>query len=322
MIKNTFLYAMLFMASLAFVGCSDDTEDSDPLPVTTATNTIVDIAGGTDFTTLAAALTRVGLIETLQGEGPFTVFAPTNAAFDALLTELKIDGLDNVSDAQLTEILLNHVVSGKVLSTDLTAGYVNTLATGAQQTKVSLLVDLTAGVKLNDRAIVTTANVNADNGVVHVIDKVLLVPDVVDAAVANPNFSILVAALTDERLADVDFVSILSGDGPFTVFAPTNAAFQDLLDSNEDWKSLADIDPATLEAVLKYHVIVGDNVTASEITDGLTPTTFEGSTFTINTTDGVVITDKGGNKSTVQIADVQTTNGVIHAISRVLLPIE
>jgi uncharacterized surface protein with fasciclin (FAS1) repeats len=322
MIKNTFLYAMLFMASLAFVGCSDDTEDSDPLPVTTATNTIVDIAGGTDFTTLAAALTRVGLIETLQGEGPFTVFAPTNAAFDALLTELKIDGLDNVSDAQLTEILLNHVVSGKVLSTDLTAGYVNTLATGAQQTKVSLLVDLTAGVKLNDRAIVTTANVNADNGVVHVIDKVLLVPNVVDAAVANPNFSILVAALTDERLADVDFVSILSGDGPFTVFAPTNAAFQDLLDSNEDWKSLADIDPATLEAVLKYHVIVGDNVTASEITDGLTPTTFEGSTFTINTTDGVVITDKGGNKSTVQIADVQTTNGVIHAISRVLLPIE
>jgi transforming growth factor-beta-induced protein len=322
MIKNTFFYAMLFMASLAFVGCSDDTEDPDPLPVTTTTNTIVDIAGGADFTTLAAALTRVGLIETLQGEGPFTVFAPTNAAFDALLTELKIDGLDEVSDAQLTEILLNHVVSGKVLSTDLTAGYVSTLATGAQQTKVSLLVDLTTGVKLNDRAIVTTANVNADNGVVHVIDKVLTVPNVVSAALANANFSILVAALTDKRLVDAAFVQTLSGPGPFTVFAPTNAAFQDLLDSNEDWNSLADIDAATLEAVLKYHVIVGENVTASEITDGLTPTTFEGSTFTINTTDGVVITDKGGNKSTVQIADVQTSNGVIHAISRVLLPLE
>jgi transforming growth factor-beta-induced protein len=320
MIKNTFLYAMLFMASLAFVGCSDDTEDPDPLPVITATNTIVDIAGGTDFTTLAAALTRVGLIETLQGEGPFTVFAPTNAAFEALLTELEIDGLDNVSDAQLTEILLNHVVSGKVLSTDLTAGYVNTLATGAQQTKVSLLVDLTAGVRLNNRAVVTTADIDADNGVVHVIDKVLLVPNVVDAALANPNFSILVAALTDERLTDIDFVTILKGDGPFTVFAPTNAAFEALLASNEDWNGLADIPAATLEAVLKYHVIAGDNVTASEITDGLTP--FEGSTFTINTTDGVVITDKGGNESTVQIADVQTTNGVIHAISRVLLPIE
>jgi uncharacterized surface protein with fasciclin (FAS1) repeats len=322
MIKNTFLYAMLFMASLAFVGCSDDTEEPDPLPVPTTTNTIVDIAGGADFTTLAAALTRVGLIETLQGEGPFTVFAPTNAAFDALLTELEIDGLDKVSDAQLTEILLNHVVSGKVLSTDLTAGYVSTLATGAQQTKVSLYVDLTAGVKLNNRATVITPDVVADNGVVHVIDKVLLVPNVVDAALANPNFSILVAALTDERLTDIDFVTILKGDGPFTVFAPTNAAFEALLASNEDWNGLADIPAATLEAVLKYHVIVGDNVTASEITDGLTPTTFEGSTFTINTTDGVVITDKGGNESTVQIADVQTSNGVIHAISRVLLPIE
>jgi transforming growth factor-beta-induced protein len=199
---------------------------------------------------------------------------------------------------------------------------VNTLVIGAQQTKVSLLVDLTAGVRLNNRAVVTTADIDADNGVVHVIDKVLLVPNVVDAALANPNFSILVAALTDERLTDIDFVTILKGDGPFTVFAPTNAAFEALLASNEDWNGLADIPAATLEAVLKYHVIAGDNVTASEITDGLTPTTFEGSTFTINTTDGVVITDKGGNESTVQIADVQTSNGVIHAISRVLLPIE
>jgi transforming growth factor-beta-induced protein len=322
MIKNTFFYALVCLASFSFVGCSDDTVEPDPQPVTTPSNTIVDIAGGADFTTLAAALTRVGLIETLQGEGPFTVFAPTNAAFDALLTELKIDGLDKVSDAQLTEILLNHVVSGKVLSTDLTAGYINTLATGAQQTKVSLLVNLTSGVRLNDRAAVTTADVDADNGVVHVIDKVLTVPSIVNAALANANFSILVAALTDERLQDADFITILSGDGPFTVFAPTNAAFQALLDSNEEWESLADIDAATLEAVLKYHVIAGDNVTANEITDGLTPTTFEGSTFTINTTDGVVITDKGGNESTVQIADVQTSNGVIHAISRVLLPIE
>jgi uncharacterized surface protein with fasciclin (FAS1) repeats len=177
-------------------------------------------------------------------------------------------------------------------------------------------------VKLNNRATVTTPDVLADNGVVHVIDKVLLVPNVVDAAVANPNFSILVAALTDERLADVDFVSILSGDGPFTVFAPTNAAFEALLASNAEWNGLADIPAATLEAVLKYHVIAGDNITSSEITDGAQPVTFEGSTITINTTDGVVITDKGGRTSKVILADVQTSNGVIHAIQNVILPLD
>ncbi|MEJ6785845.1 MAG: fasciclin domain-containing protein [Bacteroidota bacterium] len=322
MIKNTFLFAMLFALSFAFVGCSDDTEDTDPQPLPTTSNTIVDIAGGADFTTLATALDRVDLITTLQGDGPFTVFAPTNAAFDALLLELGIDGLDKVTDAQLTQILLNHVVSGKVLSTDLETGYVSTLADGAQQTKVSLYIDLTAGVKLNNRATVATPDVLADNGVVHVIDNVLLVPNVVDAAVANPNFSILVAALTDERLADVDFVNILSGDGPFTVFAPTNAAFEALLASNEEWNGLADVPAATLEAVLKYHVIAGDNITSNELTDGAQPVTFEGSTITINTTDGVVITDKGGRTSKVILADVQTSNGVIHAIQNVILPLD
>jgi uncharacterized surface protein with fasciclin (FAS1) repeats len=321
MIKNTFFYAMLFLATVSFMSCSEDSDEVTPEPTPT-TNTIIDIAQGDDFTTLAAALDRVSLTATLNGAGPFTVFAPTNAAFTALLANLKLNGLDEVPDDLLTEILLNHVVSGTVMSTDLTAGYVPTLATGAQDTKVSLLVDLTDGVKLNNTATVTTADVVADNGVVHVIDQVILVPNVVATAVANPNFSILVAALTDERLAKADFANTLSGDGPFTIFAPTNEAFTALLASNEEWNGLADIPAETLEAVLKYHVIVGDNINASEITDGAKPTTFEGNTFVINTTDGVVITDVAGKESNVILADVQASNGVIHAIDRVLIPLK
>jgi transforming growth factor-beta-induced protein len=321
MIKNTFFYAMLFLATVSFMSCSEDSDEVTPEPTPT-TNTIIDIAQGDDFTTLAAALDRVSLTATLNGTGPFTVFAPTNAAFTALLANLKLNGLDEVPDDLLTEILLNHVVSGTVMSTDLTAGYVPTLATGAQDTKVSLLVDLTDGVKLNNTATVTTADVVADNGVVHVIDQVILVPNVVATAVANPNFSILVAALTDERLAKADFANTLSGDGPFTIFAPTNEAFTALRASNEEWNGLADIPAETLEAVLKYHVIVGDNINASEITDGAKPTTFEGNTFVINTTDGVVITDVAGKESNVILADVQASNGVIHAIDRVLIPLK
>ncbi|MDA8886504.1 fasciclin domain-containing protein [Bacteroidia bacterium] len=321
MTKSISIYALLIAVSFFFVGCSDESDDETTPTPTSTSNTIADIAKGDDFTTLAAALDRADLISTLEGEGPFTVFAPTNEAFDALLTELKIDGLDKVTDDQLTQILLNHVISGKVTSADLEAGYVSTLANGPKETKVSLLVDLTSGVLLNNRANVITPNVDADNGVVHVIDKVLLVPNVVDAAVANPSFSILVQALTDKRL-NADFVEILSGEGPFTVFAPTDDAFVALLGSNEEWNGLADIPVGTLEAVLKYHVIAGSNITSSEITDGSEQTTFEGSIIKFNTANGVVITDKGGRESSVALANVQTSNGVIHAINSVILPLE
>ena len=316
--KKTFLFSTLVMLSAVFFSsCSEET--TQPTTTTTETKTIVDVAEENNFTMLKAALDRVGLTSTLEGDGPFTVFAPTDDAFTALLVELNANSLDDIDDATLTQVLLNHVVSGKVMAGDLATGYVNSLADGAEETKVSIYVDLSSGVMLNNRSSVTTADVMADNGVVHVIDKVLLVPNVVQSALANPNFSILVQALTRTDHT-TDFVSVLSGDGPFTVFAPTNAAFQALLNSNMDWNSLDDIPVATLDAVLKYHVVAGANVTASEITDGLQPATVQGSSITINLGDDVTITDGQSNNSTVIVTDVQTTNGVIHAIDQVLLP--
>lgn len=317
--KKTFLLTTIVaLSALFFSACSDDTTDSVPNPQPMS-KTIVDVAVDNNFTILKAALDRVGLTATLEGEGPFTVFAPTDAAFEALLTELNANSLDDIDDATLTQVLLNHVVAGKVMSTDLSSGYVNSLASGAEETQVSILVDLSNGVMLNNRSKVTTPDVTADNGVIHVIDKVLLIPNVVDAALANSNFSILVEALTTSGLS-TDFVSVLSADGPYTVFAPTNAAFEALLAASPDWNSLSDIPVETLEAVLKYHVIAGANVTASEITDGLQPETVLGSTITINTTNGVTITDGQSRNSSVIVADVQTSNGVIHAINNVLIP--
>jgi transforming growth factor-beta-induced protein len=252
--KNLLLFALLGLFAFSFVGCSEATEE--PTPTTTTSNSIVDVAISNNFTILVQALERVNLTETLKGEGPFTVFAPTDDAFTALLAELNATSLDDISDDVLTQVLLNHVVGGKVLSTDLTAGYVSTLASGPQETNISLLVDLTDRVSLNNRAKVITANVEADNGVVHVIDRVLTIPNVVDAALANPQFSILVQALTRADLTE-DFVATLSTEGPFTIFAPTNDAFVALLNSNPAWSALSDVPVATLEAVLKYHVIAG-----------------------------------------------------------------
>ncbi len=314
---NLALLSAFMLMAFTITSCSDDAE-STPTPEPT-TNNIVDVANANNFTILIDALDRADLTMTLEGEGPFTVFAPTDDAFTSLLAELNFNSLDDVPVPVLKEILMNHVVSGKVMSTDLSTGYVNTLASGPEATNVSMFIDLTDGIMINNRAKVTAPDVAADNGVVHVVDKVITIPSVVDVALSNPNFSTLVAALTNENLS-ADFVSILSGDGPFTIFAPTNDAFTALLNSNMDWNTLDDIPTATLEAVLSYHVIAGSNVTSSEITDGATPMTYQGTSITLNTTDGVTVTDGQSRVSAVVQADVQSSNGVIHAIDQVLIP--
>jgi transforming growth factor-beta-induced protein len=146
----------------------------------------------------------------------------------------------------------------------------------------------------------------------------MLPPSVVNLALNNPNFSILVSALTRSDLT-TDYVSILSGDGPFTVFAPTNDAFIALLDSNDDWNTLDDIPVATLEAVLNYHVVSGANVQSKELTDEQEVTAL-GGTFTIDLTGGAKIKTTSNQSVNIVLTDVQGSNGVVHVIDAILLP--
>ncbi|MFY7671750.1 fasciclin domain-containing protein [Tenacibaculum sp. MEBiC06402] len=286
---------------------------------------ITDLAIATpDLSILVQALQKANLVAALQADGPFTVFAPTNAAFQALLdSNASWNSLDDIPVDVLTNVLLFHVVSGNIKSTDLSDTYVNTLATGPNSEALSLQVEVTGGIEFNgdSKPVSGLIDIEASNGVVHVIDKVMMPANVVTLALNNAGFTSLVAALTDSRHT-TDFVSILSGDGPFTIFAPTNAAFQALLDSNASWNSLADIPIATLDAVLKYHVINGANVQADQLTNG--DVTTLGGTITIDLTSGAQI--QTSSMQTVNILvgaatnDVQGTNGVIHAVDTVLLP--
>ena len=229
--------------------------------------------------------------------------------------------LDEVPDAALKEILLNHVLSGSFNSSSLTTGYVKTLAKGSASSTntLSMFVNTSSGVKLNGVSTVTTANISASNGIIHIVDNVIGLPTVVTHALANPNFSTLVAALT--RDDQPDFAGILSGteSSPFTVFAPTNAAFGSLL-TELGANSLNDINQSTLENTLKYHVVAGANVLASTLTNNQMVTTFQGQSFTITTTGGAKITDANGRMSNIILTDVQASNGVIHAIDKVVLP--
>jgi len=258
---------------------------------------IVETAVAAGFNTLATALTAAGLVDALKGEGPFTVFAPTDEAFAALpagvLTALLAD-----TDA-LTDVLLYHVVDGAVFSRSLTDG-----ATAPTLQGQSVSVSLSAGVGIDD-ARVTAPDIITRNGVIHVIDQVLLL-DIVQTVLSNDDFSTLATAVSAAGLVDV-----LRGDGPFTVFAPTNAAFAALPAGTLN-ALLADVDALT--EVLTYHVIGGE-VLAGDLPGVVSAGTAAGYPVLFDLSQGAKI-----NGVNIVATDIRTRNGVIHVIDAVLLP--
>jgi len=304
LIKLTLLVA----TSTVMFSCSDDDN------VTPESNTIAAIASrNPNFTTLVAALDRAGLVQTLDQNGPFTVFAPTNAAFNDFLADNGFTSLNDIPVDVLREVLLNHVVNGTNLSTSLSTGYVKTLGKGSASTSntLSMFINTSSGVRLNGVSSVTTADIVASNGVIHVVDAVIGLPTVVTHAAANPGFSTLVSLLTQQNL-----VSTLDGtaSSPFTVFAPNNDAFTTFETQNPG--VLASLSSPQVTAVLTYHVVAGANVLSTGIP--ATPiTTFETGTFTIA---GTTITDERDRQTGIIATDVQASNGVIHVVNNVLLP--
>jgi len=286
------------------------------------TNTIADfVVGNDDYSSLLAALEATGLTSTFTGTDNYTVFAPNNAAFTAFLNDNGFNGLDEVPVDLLTQVLLNHVQMGEIMSTDLTTGYIPSMAVwGASDEPLSMYINVDDGVMINGVASVTAADIVVDNGVIHAVDAVIGLPNITTFATADPNFDILVQALTREESFNFVETLMMSGDpAPFTVFAPVNDAFVNLLDELE-LGALGDIPTATLEATLAYHVVAGANVRSGDLTDGMEVTTLQEGDFTVNLGDDVTITDARGRTATVIAADVQATNGVIHALDTVLLP--
>lgn len=305
--------------------------------------TIVEIAVETDdLSLLVDALTQVnaGLVEALSGEGPFTVFAPTNQAFVDLLGVLGED-YNSLGDfdteeevALLVDILKYHVAPGNpAFSANLING--QQFATLIDD---KLQISLDGGVFVQDAtadaAEVVLADVEASNGVVHVINKVLLpqaavdfvaslqLKTIVEIAVETDDLSLLVDALTQ---VNAGLVEALSGEGPFTVFAPTNQAFIDLLAVlGDDYNSLADFDTeeevALLIDILKYHVVAGIAAFSTDLSDGQHIETLLGDNIGVSLNGGVFITDASDSPAEVALPDVEASNGVVHVINKVLLP--
>lgn len=303
----------LFALSFFIFSCDDNDDDK----MMQSEKSIAALVTETpNLSLLKTAVVRAGLAETLSGSGTFTVFAPTNEAFAAagLGTEAAINA---VPVETLKNILLYHVLSQKYPAANIPNG--TTELTTASNSK-TYVTKKSAGVYVNGSAMVTTADINASNGVVHVINKVLMPPsqNIVQLAQGNTNLSYLVAAVTRASQGSTNVAQVLSTTNPLTVFAPTNQAFIDAGFATTD--AIMAADPATLTSILTYHVI-GARVFSSDLTENAMPTTLNGGKVTITLTGGAKVKGNGNTTaSNITAVDIMATNGVVHVIDRVLLP--
>ncbi|MCZ7604799.1 MAG: fasciclin domain-containing protein [Planctomycetota bacterium] len=301
--KSLFAAIPAVLLALFAVACSSPSKTEGSGGEAAKADIVDTAANAGQFKTLVAAVKAAELVETLKGEGPFTVFAPNDAAFEKLPKGTLELLLKPENKQKLADILTYHVVAGKVMAKD--AAKLTEAQTVFGQ---KLSIDATDGVKI-DGAKVISADIECTNGVIHVIDSVILPKDIVGVAAANDDFSTLVAAVKAAEL-----VETLQGDGPFTVFAPNNAAFAKLPEGTVE-DLLKPENREKLTAILTYHVVAG-KVMAADVVKLTEAATVQGQKVKIEVKDGTVHVD--GAK--VIATDIKCSNGVIHVIDSVILP--
>ena len=343
-------FLVVFILSLFVLACSKNDDDANPGTDDEIGNTdddatpplpnIVELAQSVDvLSTLLDAIDTADptIADVLSGEGPFTVFAPTNDAFNDLLSQLEdfesLDDFDEEAEQQLLALILQyHVISEtEAFSTELSDG---TVLTTLQSEELTVNVD--GGVFIQDQtedlAEVVSADNDASNGVVHIVNKVLLPQAALDALFPKPNIVELVVeteelSLLEEAVIKAGLVEALSEDGPFTVFAPTDAAIEELFELlGDSFNSFDDFDNFVelqiLEQILLYHVVPG-NIVSSDLTPGTVNTLLPNETLEIIGSDNTfVIGDASEIDANILSPDQEASNGVVHIIDKILIPQE
>ncbi|UOY05636.1 fasciclin domain-containing protein [Muricauda sp. SCSIO 64092] len=335
-------YFLLFLITLLTFSCDEEDDGAKTMENDAPKSNIVETAADTEVLgSLVAALTKAdeneasNLVNALGGEGPFTVFAPTNDAFNNLFADL--DGFDSLDDFDTEEerdllalILQYHVIAGQELDSENLSNE-QELPTLLGE---NLTVSLDGGVFIQDATDVDAEVVSPDNftsnGVVHIIDKVLLPLTVIEMLNGDTLVDIVVGAeslsLLEEAVIKADLVETLSGEGPFTVFAPDDNAFAALLDAlGDDYNSLDDFDTieeiALLTNILLYHVVPNETILKANLKEGGVPTALaDNSLDIIASNDTFVIGDDTDVDANITATDFTASNGVAHIIDKVLLP--
>jgi uncharacterized surface protein with fasciclin (FAS1) repeats len=312
LLRSPGLFLVVLLFSVTMVSCKKDSTT----PTTTPGTITAQVSAGSNFTLLKSAVVKAGLATTLDGAGPFTVFAPTDDAFTASGVTSSVIG--SLSADQLKAILLYHTLGAKVMAADVPAGPNAKVVTAGGDSV--FVTKNSSGVFVNGINVVA-ADIAASNGVIHTVSKVLLPPagNIVEVASADTTFSFLVAAVVKASSGSTNVAAILSGGSILTVFAPTNNAFRAAGFATIDAVKAADAN--TLTSILTYHVIPG-RIFSSDLTNGAQPATANGGKVTIGLT-GSGATVKGNTNtsaSNIIAANIMARNGVIHVIDQVLLP--
>jgi len=311
-IRTKWSLMTLAMMSLTLVLFSSCNEDETPTP---DPNIVEVAASNTNFSTLVTAVQTAGLVPTLSGTGPFTVFAPTNDAFNKFLTANSLTAAQLLASDGLAETLTYHVVGASVPSSAVTAGKVTSVSGDPFYVSIAPNNE----IWINGNTKITATDVLASNGIIHVLDNVITPPTqsiaqiaIASTTAAQPEFTQLVAALVRANLAG----AFQGGfDDDLTVFAPTDAAFEDLYTAL-GVSGVDEIPLETLTAVLQYHVVPA-RAFSQDLRQGASlPTLLTGKNLTVNLSN-LKINDSG---LVAAALNIHATNGVIHVIDKVLLP--
>ncbi len=303
------LTAVMLSFSLLMISCDKDDDDD------TALVTIKDeIAARSNLTLLNMSMEQGGLSSTLDSTASFTVLAPTNEAFAA--SGIDAAAIGSLTRNQIRAIVLYHAINSKYMAADLPNGPNAKIITMSGDS--IFVTKNSSGVYFNGIK-VSTADIVASNGVLHLISGLLMPPggDIVESALADTTFTYLAAAVVRASQGATNVAAVLSGSGIYTVFAPTNQAFRDA-----GFATVNDInaaDPDVLAGILTYHVLAG-RVFSSDLTEGAEPVTLDGAKLTISLMNGATV--KGtGNATAANIigTNIMASNGVIHVINKVLL---
>lgn len=312
-------FLVFFLVISTFIySCGGDNNDNPAKP---ETNTIVDaVSKKENLSMLTDALIIAGLDSTLKGEGNFTFFAPTNDAFQFFLDgNNDWNSLSDIPSDTLRNVLLFHILNQKIEYTNFKDTYLNTLATGPKSSNLSLQVQVEKGVLFNGSAKPIENNLESDNGIIHTIDKVMIPPNVATLLLNNENLTMLVAAMTDDRSSG-NLLNMVRESNNFTIFAPTNEAFEKMLSSEQEWSSLSDIPSISLNLIIDTHFNPYEVILTSELKDGQRLNTGGRPNFEVDLDDGIELLWVDEFRIRIITSDIQGTNGVIHIINTVLPP--